>query len=707
MKRHFEKYLVKNGITMHLSAALLCFLFVSGARAGQLVALSSAVYAGVSGDQARAIAIDSSNNVFVAGYRFGTVSGNDNFCTVKYDNNLNVTTMITYDFSGGDQEYAAALDNSGNVFVAGQRNVTGNDYCTVKYDNNLNLISSATLDSGTNDQINGAVVDGSGNLFVTGSWNNSACAFTVKYDNNLNIISSVTYNGGGLASANGIAADSAGNVFIVGAESGYQLYIQKYDNNLQPLASSAFVSKTASEEDAPRFRIHGGGGGGWTGGSMKAVAVDKAGNVFVTGNVYDPNGNLYAAKYTNNLVLISSVVYTDSSPSGLALDGSGNVYVTGYNSSNGYFTVAYSNSLCVLSSATYGAASNGTAQAIATDRSGNIFVTGYSMGVHSNFFTVKYRGAPAITSVTPASAVQDSTATVTINGSMFVEGCQASFGTGITVNSVNFVSAGQLTANITLAADAVPGSQAVMVTNSDGLQASGAFTVNRKVSANTNIDPSTGGIATIQPESGIITINVPGGTFSSAVVLEISTAAVPGVNQNGINATNIGIQITDSAGLQPSRSITITVYYRASDIAGMDPNKLSLARYDAENSRWIPIPTVVYASQNMLVGTIDHFSVYAVVQLAPSKNLNSVKAYPMPYYPARGLLTIDNLTPNAKIRIYTITGELVKAVDYAAANGRASWDGKNNNGAEVASGVYVACIDSYAGTKKIKIAVER
>jgi hypothetical protein len=208
----------------------------------------------------------------------------------------------------------------------------------------------------------------------------------------------------------------------------------------------------------------------------------------------------------------------------------------------------------------------------------------------------------------------------------------------------------------------------------------------------------------IRPDSGQITVDVPGGAFGSVVTLTVSTAAVPASDQASIKVTNVGIEVS-AGGQQPGREITITVYYRDADIAGLEENKLMLAR--REGGRWIPIPTVVYADQNKLVGTVRHLSTFAVVQLAPAADLAGVKVYPNPYAPGNGTLTIANLTSEAEIRIYNVAGELVRSLQYTTADGQASWDGKNDGGNGVASGVYLAFIKSGAGNKTVKIAVER
>ena len=75
---------------------------------------------------------------------------------------------------------------------------------------------------------------------------------------------------------------------------------------------------------------------------------------------------------------------------------------------------------------------------------------------------------PTVASVTPTSGTEDQTLSVAIAGSDFQDGATSAFGSGVTVTSTTFSSATQLTASLTVAADAVAGSREVTVTNPDG-----------------------------------------------------------------------------------------------------------------------------------------------------------------------------------------------------------------------------------------------
>ena len=89
-----------------------------------------------------------------------------------------------------------------------------------------------------------------------------------------------------------------------------------------------------------------------------------------------------------------------------------------------------------------------------------------------------------------------------------------------------------------------------------------------------------------------------------------------------------------------------------------------------------------------------------------SPTLQDIKVYPNPFRPLKGHKgVIFNGLTDAKIRIFTITGELIRE-GQVIGEGYWLWDGKNENGEEVARGIYIYLITDNAGNKKVgKIAV--
>ena len=83
-------------------------------------------------------------------------------------------------------------------------------------------------------------------------------------------------------------------------------------------------------------------------------------------------------------------------------------------------------------------------------------------------------------------------------------------------------------------------------------------------------------------------------------------------------------------------------------------------------------------------------------------NLDNILAYPNPYVIRYGNETVRfNYSGLAQIRIYTLSGELVREIPV---NGE--WDGRNASGETVASGLYLFTLtasDNEVGRGKIML----
>jgi uncharacterized delta-60 repeat protein len=98
-------------------------------------------------DEAKDIALDAAGDIYVTGYSFESSSNND-YTTVKYDiaGNLIWATKFNGSSNNSDQALAMAVDPTGNIYVTGESNGagTGADYSTIKY---CQLTTLAGVDS--------------------------------------------------------------------------------------------------------------------------------------------------------------------------------------------------------------------------------------------------------------------------------------------------------------------------------------------------------------------------------------------------------------------------------------------------------------------------------------------------------------------------------------------------------------------------------
>jgi hypothetical protein len=135
------------------------------------------------------------------------------------------------------------------------------------------------------------------------------------------------------------------------------------------------------------------------------IALDAAGNVYVTGSGYNSSGNLDAitTKYDPNGVQVwvrnfDRGVNDNDIARSIALDAAGNVYVTGFSMGTGtsgdVLTVKYDNAGTQQWAMFYNGAANNMdeGKSLAVDATGNVFVCGYSSDAQYMFdaLTIAY-----------------------------------------------------------------------------------------------------------------------------------------------------------------------------------------------------------------------------------------------------------------------------------------------------------------------------
>ncbi len=98
------------------------------------------------------------------------------------------------------------------------------------------------------------------------------------------------------------------------------------------------------------------------------------------------------------------------------------------------------------------------------------------------------------------------------------------------------------------------------------------------------------------------------------------------------------------------------------------------------------------------------------IEPGPALDLSGASVFPNPYKPYKGhtFVTFDGLTAQAKIEIFTITGERAATLEETDGDGKTLWDVVNDSGRKVASGVYICRVTNDKGEEKFfKLAVIR
>ncbi|MBI4547485.1 MAG: SBBP repeat-containing protein [Ignavibacteriae bacterium] len=119
-----------------------------------------------------ALAVDNSGNAYVTGSSGGSATGVD-YATIKYAPNGDTLWVRRYNRDHFDQASALALDDSGNVYVTGSSSFGCTRdcdyvYATIKYSPNGDSLWVTSYDEPGNDFAYALAVDGSGNVYVTG-----------------------------------------------------------------------------------------------------------------------------------------------------------------------------------------------------------------------------------------------------------------------------------------------------------------------------------------------------------------------------------------------------------------------------------------------------------------------------------------------------------------------------------------------------------
>jgi hypothetical protein len=284
----------------------------------------AATLGGRNEDEGAAIAVDGNGNIYIAGVTAstdfpasGANAGGLDIFVLKLD--ASGTHVLSSSYLGGsrtDDARAIAVDATGNVYVAGVTNspdfpMKNAGYPTLNGDSDAfvlklsttgaGLIFSTYLGGSGNDEAHGIAIDAAHNIYVTGDTSSTnfpvSNAIQPTLGGNLDafvtklspagtaIIYSTFLGGADTDSAQAIAADATGNVSIVGNTVSTNFPISNAVQNTLQGDADAFVTRL-QPNGALTFSTYLGGSAV---DAARAVTVDGIGNTFLTGSTLSTN----------------------------------------------------------------------------------------------------------------------------------------------------------------------------------------------------------------------------------------------------------------------------------------------------------------------------------------------------------------------------------------------------------------------------------
>lgn len=517
-------------------------------------------------DRAEDMVIDATGNVYVTGLGQGT-SGNFDFVTIKYDNNGVQQWIAQYNGPGNglDEAHAIAVDASGNVYVTGWsygNATTGFDYATVKYDAAGTQQWASRYNNTTNgtDEAWDIGVDNSGNVYVTGTSDGSganSAATTIKYNSAGAQQWAIRYDGAGSnidATYALYVNQTNGDVYVTGYS-----YISAAIgfNYITIMYNTAGTQQWATQYNGPDTKYD----------EARAITVDASGNVYVTGysqTTVLTNYDYATVKYNSTGVQQWAQRYNGTGndldrANAIALDATGNVIVTGKSvgastAAEDIVTIKYDNSGAQQWLNRYNGPSNGydEGKGIASDPTGAIYISGYSFtaGSNNDYTTIKYDASGVqewITKYNGTGNNADQAAAIAIDniGNIYVSGLSKGSGTNEDYETIKYC---QLTSNA--GADTTICLGATAQLNSSAIGAvSYAWLPNDGTLSNLTI-PNPIATPTTTTTYYVAITNTNGCTDVDTVIITVVPLPSPVITANGPTSFCIGGNVTLTSNIE-------------------------------------------------------------------------------------------------------------------------------------------------------------
>jgi len=366
-------------------------------------------------DSDNAMAIDSSNNIYVVGRIDTTGTGNNNIVLIKCNSQGVEQWVKIWDGGASDTGHSIFIDNSNEIYVVGMTTSYADpdgDMVIIKYDSNGNQQWNFTWGGTELDNARVIVKDSSNNFYIAGETRSfgevDGDAILVKFDSNWIEQWSVTWGGADRDYANAMEIDSLGYICVVGGS---------YSSDPSTGEADVMILKYDTSGTLIWARDW---GTSWTQ-RGPAIAIDSNDNIYFVGHTfgnpsssmmghlvnYDTNGN-----YQWERIWGVSGVYGNTW-AGVIIDSNDEIFIIGGTSTHGPYTGSQDVILFNYDTTgnqnwykTWGMPGNDRAMCLNFDSQNNLFVAGWldSLGAGGyDIFLMKYLNTlePEISIITP------------------------------------------------------------------------------------------------------------------------------------------------------------------------------------------------------------------------------------------------------------------------------------------------------------------
>lgn len=538
-------------------------------------------------DYAEGVAVDSSGDIYVAGY--SSINNTDAILTKQGPDGL-IKWQRSLSGTNTDLFHSVAIDNAGDVYVTGYSNspssLSGDNILIVKYNSAGTLQWQRLIGGNNNDEGYSIDFDSNNDLYLggyTNSFGGSVENFLLMKLSRIDgsTIWARTLSGSSSEYAYSVAVDSANGIYITGYSS---------STGNPGTGNNIVIAKYTTSGDLSWQKVLGS-----TGNDIgRSVAVDSGNNAYVLGytdGAVSGVTSFILAKYNSASTLQWQRTLSGAPGSygmAVAVDSLNNVYVSGYTyvvpNVGGEFLIAKYNSSGVIQwQRTLGGPSFDINLGMTIDSKDNLYVVGYtgSTGEGSADFIV-------------AKLPPDGSLT----GSYILDGVAINYAPSSLTDAVSsFVNSdGSLTSNsqtlTNQAASLTSQTPALVVYRTEGSPSVSWITGANLPVAQRNVAYTTTLVAAVESMSSTVSYQILSGSLPTGLSLNTSTGVISGTSTSAVaTVSSFTVRATSSQGVTSDRTFNIptVMAYRISNVDVLNISPYTEQYYVINSSRSVTV----------------------------------------------------------------------------------------------------------------------